>query len=168
MVSVEAVVQSVVATYRVLDDPQFWFVEDSVARDPYRRMASQLKILFDVEEDTDPNDDVSFGYILTRKGAPQSGARWILRASMVGPWAILLREAPGGPPILVSERTPSPSEDESSIRTIVAGWGLNLLDEDLLTRRVPLRLPNAEEDDATLYQALFTDSGFLPWEGRVE
>ena len=49
-----------------LDAPRFFFVRDALAANPYAGIVAQLERCFACENDTDPNDDVSFGYVLRR------------------------------------------------------------------------------------------------------
>lgn len=156
MVSQE-VMASIVQAYGSLEDPTFFFVSSAVDDDPYRAIVDRLEQTFEVEEDTDPDDDVSFGYLLRR------GSRdWVLRLSMVGPYGMLLRDPEGRPEVVTGVVGPR-SDDEAAIVRVVREGGVTLLGSDALAESVPLRLLDADED-ALLYQALFTETDFLPWE----
>ena len=104
------------------------------------------------------DDDVSFGFVLaTREG------RCVLRLSMVGRYAMLLRMVPGGPAQVLSADS-ALSEDEAHIVAEVARAGIDLLDRATLDERIPLVLFGAPRGETRLYQALFVGSDVIPWE----
>lgn len=156
---IDEVVDKIHLAYTSLENPDFSFVSRSIAQNPYADAVHQLSNLFEVEEDTDPNCDVSFKYILTR-----AAATLVLRLSMVGPYAILLRIDEDGETKLLSEDTASLSDEEKGVREILAKGGLSLLDHELLTQPVPLTPRDPEDDVICIYQALFTETDYLPWE----
>jgi hypothetical protein len=146
MTDLDEVVQSIRAAYGSLDHPRFDFVADSVRARTYSAMIGQLAQSFSTQDDTDVNTDVSFGCLLA-----SGGERWLLRVSMVGPYAVLVRlgrEVGGG--VVLSGPTASSSEAEQQLMGTVAASGLRLLDRDLLSR--------------TVYQALFVNTDFPPWQ----
>lgn len=48
--------------YMSFEEPNFSFVRKTISSQPYAPLLSKLKELFEVEEITDPNDDVAFIY----------------------------------------------------------------------------------------------------------
>lgn len=147
-------------TYGSLESPDFSFVADAVARRPHEELARELSHHFEVSEDTDPNDDVSFVYQLRR-----GGSTWILRVSMVGPYAILLRLVENGGADVISDDTAPRSESETDLLKRLSSRQLQVLDRDTLLQPVPLMLFNTAPENTRIYQALFCDSDILPWEG---
>ena len=63
---VQAVMDVIRSHYKSLQSPDFSFVRDTIPKRPYEKVLRQISKHFQVEEDTDPNDDVSFGYVLTQ------------------------------------------------------------------------------------------------------
>lgn len=110
-----------------------------------------------MEEDTDPNDDVSFGYLVT-----EGDHKWVLRLSMLGPYALFLRLEASV--TVVSGSTTPLSTPEETMLTILAQHGIHVMDMDELLWPVPLHLLNTDPRNVRVYQALFTDSAVLPWE----
>jgi hypothetical protein len=159
MIDLDEVVQSIRAAYGSLDHPRFDFVADSVRARTYPAMIGQLAQWFSTQDDTDVNTDVSFGCLLA------SGCeRWLLRVSMVGPYAVLVRLGREVGGVVLSGPTASSSEAEQQLIGTVAASGLRLLDRDLLSRTVPLRLLAAPSGTVSVYQALFVDTDFPPWQ----
>lgn len=155
----EDVLQVIRQRYRSLESPDFSFVEQALAKRPYQTMMSILQQRFQVEEDTDPNDDVSFGYVLTR-----GQQRWILRVSMLGPYAVLLRLDAADNAALIDPATTELSALEKELVATLADHGIHVLGLEVLLQPVPLQLFNTEPENTRVYQALFTDSDVLPWE----
>jgi hypothetical protein len=143
--------------YQSFESPDFSFVEEAISSRPYERVVQQIGTKFQVEEDTDPNDDVSFGYFLTN--GPQ---HWVLRISMLGPYAVLLRVSDSERAELVTSSEEAMSDAERDLLHILADNEVSLLAREVLLQPVPLSLFNAE--DTRVYQALFTDTDILPWE----
>ena len=144
--------------YASLEEPQFHFVYAVLALRPYDALRARLAARFAVTDDTVPDDDVSFGFVLdTREG------RHVLRLSMIGRYAMLLRMVPGAPAEVVAAGT-ALSEDEAHIVAELTRDGLDVLDRATLDERVPLVLFGAPKGETRLYQALFVDSDVIPWE----
>jgi hypothetical protein len=159
MTALDEVMERIRGAYGSLDEPRFDFVVDA-ARDPrYRTLIRNLAERYTLDADTDLNSDVSFGCVL-RYGAE----RWVLRVSMVGPYAMLLRLRGQGGATLVSSPDPSSSEAEQELIGAVEDSGLRLLDRTVLAAPVNLRLFNTAPNRTRVYQALFVDTDFLPWE----
>jgi len=138
--------------------PNWSFVSEALRRRPYQPLVDELAAIVSVEENTDPNDDVSFSFVL---GLGESA--WSLRLSMIGPYALLLRAHPS----VVEFLPPEPDERSATERRIVellASHGVQLLDRDLLEEPVDFAVTDSEADQPRLYQALFSDEVELPWQ----
>lgn len=157
-----AVTAHIRAAYGSTAEPDFSFVQIAVRERPHQELIEKLQQDFRVQEDTDPNDDVSFGYLL----AADSGS-WLLRLSMVGPLAALFRldEGLNVAQVLTPAR-PDLHGMERRILTLVAESGFSTLGQDILEQPVSLKLFNTDPDDVRVYQALFSDVEVLPWERR--
>ena len=156
---VQEVMDVIRSHYKSLQSPDFSFVRDTLSKRPYEKVIRQISTPFQVEEDTDPNDDVSFGYVLTK-----GSERWVLRLSMLGPYAVLLRLHQAARIEVMAHRAHVSSNSEKDLMTTLADHSIRLLDRDALLIPVPMRLFNAEPENTRVYQALFTDTDILPWE----
>jgi hypothetical protein len=92
-----------------------------------------------LEEDNDPNDDVSFGYLLTG-----SDERLFLQLSMVGRYAVVQRGLTDGSTELLSPTSLSNTPFSNRIAEILEKVGIQVLDQDTLSYPVPLVLFNTE------------------------
>jgi len=156
---VQEVMDVIRSHYRSLQSPDFSFVRDTLAQRPYEKVLRQLSTHFHVEEDTDPNDDVSFGYVLTK-----DSERWVLRISMLGPYAVLLRLHQTAGVEVMAPGAQVFSRAEKALITTLADHSIRLLDREVLRIPVSMRLFNAAPENTRVYQALFTDTDILPWE----
>lgn len=143
--------------YGSLETPSFFFVKEAMKTRPYQRIVEQLSENFHLKEDTDPNDDVSFGYVLE-----QGDRRFLLRLSMVGPYGILYRLNDKADMDLLSPHSAALSGPEKSLLRILRDEGIVLFEQDTLTLPVSIRLYNTEPGQSRLYQALFIDSDVIP------
>lgn len=146
--------------YENVASPNFSFVQDMLSKRPYERVVREIGSFVKLTEDTDPNDDVSFVYIL-EKGKTQ----WSFRISMLGPYAVLMRVGATGKCEVLSSSTEDLSELERQIIKLSEENGIIVLDKETLSVHVALKLFNTEEGNTRVYQALFTDSDVLPWLG---
>jgi len=55
----ENVYTQIQRTYKSFSKPEFFFVSDALQKRPYKEVIEQISPGFQVEEDTDPNDDVT-------------------------------------------------------------------------------------------------------------
>ena len=150
--------RSILQRYGSLEDPDFGFVQELLARDPCAGLREALATDFEVEEATDPNDDVCCSVVL-RVG----GRVWLLQQSLLGPYAVLLRDC-DGPSEVVADATATFDPRERLVLDLLERAGLQILDRATLERPVALELFNAEPDRVCVYQALFSDTDVLPWE----
>lgn len=159
----QEIVDSICDKYKSLESPDFSFVEQIVSTNPYAEITQYYKqIGFFLEEDTDTNDDVSFGYLLKKENK-----QWILRLSMVGSYAVLLElDDPINPQLVkVVSRVKYPlSNLEQQIVTVLEEHGIELMTQDILSIPIALSLFNTDLENTRIYQALFTDTDVLPWE----
>jgi hypothetical protein len=146
--------------YGSLETPNFSFVNEAISGRPYEEVIAEIGKYFTVEEDTDPNNDVSFGYFIVR-----NRQQWILRLSMIGPYAMLLRQNGVEKYQVLSTTLEDLTGFEKQIIEVISEKGINLLDREAMSKPIAIRLFNTKEENARVYQALFTDSDVLPWEG---
>lgn len=149
--------------YQSLAKPNFGWVSGAYHEDPARVIREKLASKFDVVDITDLNSDVSIGYELHEPG---SGAlKCVVRISMVGKYAVLVRNTPDTPAdMLVNGVADCRNPSEAFVAMILNEGGTELLDRETLSTPVPLRLFVADPDRVRMYQALFTDTDFLPGE----
>lgn len=158
MQTVEKILASIQDAYGSLEEPNFGFVSRALKRQPYRELLMSISHLYSVEEDTDENDDVSFGYILR-----SSTETCTLRISMVGPYCILLHVFDDGTCSLIEPSKKIGSPSAQRLVEALTQAGLHLLDEHTLLVPVDLALSNTEPDNRRIFQALFTDTDIIPW-----
>jgi hypothetical protein len=157
-IKIKSVMVAINNKYGSLESPKYTFVQEAIARKPYSDLVTRLSALADnIKEDTDPNDDVSFGYLL-KKGVEQL----FLQLSMVGNFAAVQRVHGSGSNELLDPGS-ARSDFEKSVIGHLKMADLVVLDDALLRTAVPLQLVNTEHDRTTVYQALFSDSESVPW-----
>ncbi len=145
--------------YGSLDAPHFDFVKESLEARPYDAIIEEIKQRIAVEEDTDPNEDVSFGYILTK-----GEKTWLLRISMLGPYAVLFRLPFPQKLEFVPSVPQECTDEETKLVELLNRNRIHLLGKVILSRPIALELFDTEKEKVSLYHALFSDSGELPWE----
>jgi hypothetical protein len=155
---VNEIINLIQKKYGSTDSPFFSFVQDMLSNQPYKFIIQEIKRIILVTEDTDPNDDVSFGYIIQN-----DKEYWSLRISMVGPYAVLMRIKANGNCEALSPTVKNLSELERQIMKVISDNGITVLDQEILSIPVRLKLFNTEESNTRIYQALFTDTDILPW-----
>ena len=139
---VQEIMDVIRSRYKSLQSPDFSFVRDTISQHLYEKVVRQLRKHFQVEEDTDPNDDVSFGY-----GLQKGNERWVLRISMLGPYAVLLRLHETARVEVLAPRPHATSSSEQTLLTTLTDHGIRVLDREALLTPVPLRLLNAEPEN---------------------
>lgn len=142
--------------YKSLEQPDFSFVSRAISSKPYDALINNLRELFDVEEITDLNDDVSFRYTVSK-----SNNRWVVELSMLGLYATVLRVSQLGHTEIVSQNSFAP-EDKDVISLLLENQFV-ILGKDELEQPVTLKLFNTEPENTCIYQALFSDTDMLPW-----
>lgn len=158
MTSLASIRRDILQKYGALDNPEFHFVQASLDARDYDDLINAIKKVLDVEDDTDPNDDVSFGLIMR-----EQNRRLVLRLSMVGRYALLLRSRDDGSYDVVDPSSAASSEERALAR-LLQNFNVELLDQATLMQHVPLTLYNTSAEDCRVYQALFTDDDVLPWQ----
>jgi len=150
--------------YRPLDSPRHAFVEDSIQMQPFREIVLKLKGHFEkVREDTDSNTDVSFGYII-----PRSQYFLIIRISMVGPFALVMRSFLDSSCELIERRNNAHhgQQDlgEEFVFDLLESEGLKILGKKVLSQVTSLSNVTEPEKEVSIFQALFVDDEDFPWE----
>lgn len=146
------IMTSLLDKYGSLEKPTFFFVESALAKRPYDAIVRKLAKYFNVEETTDPNEDVSFVFALS-----QGVDSWLLQLSMIGPYAIIL-----GDYEVVASDSDEQSESEKKILEVLLNNNIQVLNASCLSQPVPLKLFNTDLDNVRVYQALFSDVDALP------
>ena len=153
---VESIRTAILSKYGSLTEPRFDFVQAALDADEYRDLVQDLQSSFEIIEDTDPNDDVSFGLLL--RGAHGS---FVLRLSMIGRYAAFLRIDQHNRSQLVDAAA---APEERRVLEALRQFQIEPLDQATLSVRIPLELSNTTSATCRLYQALFMDTDVLPWE----
>ncbi len=139
--------------YKSLEQPDFSFVSSAISSKPYDALIKNLRELFDVEEITDTNDDVSFRYLLSK-----SSEQWVVELSMLGRYAVILGQHGL---VTLSHST----QQEQRILSLLLENQFVVLEQQQLEQPVSITLSNTEPENVCIYQALFSDTDLLPWKG---
>ena len=85
--------------------------------------------------------------------------------SMVGRYAAYCRKSDMGKVVeVLSELTNDLTEDEVKVMGLLSDHGFRLLTKTEMETPTKLKLTNAEPEEVCIYQALFFDTPFFPWE----
>jgi hypothetical protein len=152
----DTLLKAIELKYGSLEQPDFTFVNKTVLDNPYFSLLNELKIVFEVEEITDINDDVSFQYVLST-----SGKQWVIQVSMIGLYAIVLKILDDGD--LEFVRPDSSTIEEQKIISLLLENQFSILKQEILEYPCSLKLFNTESENVCIYQALFSDTDILPW-----
>lgn len=135
--------------YHSFDEPDFSFVEKVHSRNPYINISNSLERVFDLDENTDVNDDVCFSYLLSK-----SQWSWLLQLSMVGRYSIL-KFASEENLSLDIEHQIEVRKIEKSICEVLSENGIVILSKEIA--QAVLVPGNAFWNEGTVYQLLFSD-----------
>lgn len=136
--------------YKSLNSPQYSFVMESISTQPYQQLKTDVEAFASVEDLTDPNYEVCFHYLIESEGEAYS-----LNLSMVGPYVVLKEIEPSGKCRFITEAKQPCSEVERRVRAILRRHSIALLDEEILSTPVNIRLSDSDSKEATIAQALF-------------
>ena len=148
--------ETIKRTYISLEQPDFSFISKAISSRPYESLIQQIRSLFEVEELTDSNDDVSFRYLLSKQKN-----QWLVELSMLGRYATVLRISEIGPIRVITQNTCA--QEEQKIFSLLMENQFKILEQQELEQPFPLSLSNAEPENVCIYQALFSDTDVLPW-----
>lgn len=151
----EDILNHIVSAYGSLREPKFFFKERVVKLNPYSEFKRSLSGIYHVDEDVDLDDEQCFLYSVSN-GSEQ----WTIELSMVGPYALMFRW--NRKRELITRESKSVSQDERNMLGLLNNFSIVLLDENMLGKGVPLNL-NMETKEVTIYNALFSELGTLPW-----
>lgn len=155
--TMQAVMKALRDCYGSLDDPNFRKVSDKLRSNPYSQLTEAIRANgIEITDTTDLNGDVSVQLVLDRSG-DQVG----LGLSGVGPYAVLLHEDADERYSWITQSENAPTPLAALIAAIVKQAGFKLLDRDVVTRTITMSRPDGTTE-ATLYQALFTDTDRIP------
>lgn len=154
---IQPIMDALIASYGSLATPDYGKVYVAMAGSSHRQLIAALRAKgVDVLETTDENDDVS-----TQLVAAQSGDQVSLGLSGVGPFAAVVHQDGKGQYSWVSQPGKGPTPLAKLVATLVEQAGFRLLDRNVVTGTIKMKRPDGSTE-ATLYQALFTDSDQIP------
>lgn len=90
--------QYVVEAYGSFENPEYFFSRRLFERQKYPEMLGFIKGSYQFSEDTEPNADVSYSFVL-KKGEEKA----VMQVSFVGPYFYLSKVLPDGSPSLPEE-----------------------------------------------------------------
>ncbi len=159
--NIQVLSEKIVQKYKSLEYPDYSFVNKAISSRPYDSLIQQIKSLFEVEEITDSNDDVSFRYLLSK-----SKNQWVIELSMLGLYAAVLRLSDVMPIKVVTQN--ASDHDEQKIFSLLLESQFEILEQQELEHPFSIKLSNTEPENACIYQALFTDTDVLPWKEQTD
>jgi hypothetical protein len=144
-------------SYGSLEHPNWGFVSETVARDPYRSLLTELERELPVEDDTDINDDVCFTYLVRAR-------RYLsVKLSMVGPYALMLgvgNDADGLSQV-IADSVDCADDTEHKVLELITRHGFIVLSARQLEQRVPITFGG--KGGFTVYEGFFSQEDLLPW-----
>ncbi len=153
MVNQAAIIEMLIRFYGAGVKRDFAEVLGVFIRKPYDAVREHLRQALDRDLDdiTDPNDETSFGFAVDG---------YVLRLSMIGPYALLLRQEDEADTWIPIES--AATELEREVIECARSHGFLLMHRDELERTVDLW---GDEPASSLYHLLFVSEGELPWRG---
>jgi hypothetical protein len=156
--SVDDITGAMTATYGSLSEPDFGLVAQRLEQHPYGSLLAALGARFEVEDDTDSNDDHGLSL-----GLDRDGRSWALLLSVVGPYAAFGRVGQAWDAVL-TDRTPDLDDHERWVLHQLRQAGVRALSQEELEQPVGLSLFNTPAGRVLVYHALFSDIPGLPWD----
>ncbi len=138
--------KALAAAYGSLQAPNYAFVDRTLRQRPYRALVAALEQVVAVEEITEPNYDVSFGYVLGERAA------YLLHLSMVGPFAALFPLGPNR--TMGAALVRADSEIAETVLRLLSQHGLVVIDAPTLSLSTEVKDLNSGQD-LSIYEALF-------------
>jgi hypothetical protein len=155
--TVQKIMTALRSCYGSLDEPNFRKVYATMDSDHYRQLVEALRSSgAEVTNTTDRNDDVSIHLVMD-----QAGDQIGLGLSGVGPFAALVHQDADGRYYWVTRPDDAPTPLAALVATAVQRAGFQLLDRATVTKKIRMCRADGTEE-ATLYQALFTDTDMIP------
>lgn len=155
--TMQAIMTALRACYGNLEEPNYRKVTAILESDPYRPLIEELRSSgTEITESMDLNDDVAI--LLVVDQAKDQVGLWL---SGVGPFAALVHQDAEGRYCWVTGPDGAPTPLAALVATIVQRADLQLLDRRTVSRKIRMQWYDGETE-ATLYQALFTDTDIIP------
>lgn len=149
---VNEIMESIRASYGSLSDPDFSFLRFDERVNPLNELLNQLGRHIQITDDTDPNTDVCFSFVI------QSGdAERFLQISLVGPYACVRVLENHGRYLSAHDKLDA---IDKRIFEYLEYKDLKLVEPTTLATPVhELVLFNTDPSLVSVYHALFSDSG---------
>jgi hypothetical protein len=148
--------EHILRSYKSVAKPDYGFFAKLANDPPYGDILASIAKFATVTDDTVPDDDVSFSYII------HSGEKlWYLQLSAVGPFVALFSVPRGGRPTPRSSwRIVEPDRAECEVEDLLVrhlvSAGFHIVSAADLQQEVEFNLVN-NDGPVTLYQVLFRD-----------
>ena len=148
---------ALITTYGSLAEPRYHDIYATIDGPVHRNLVAELRRNgMEVLDTTDVNADVS-----TFLDISQSGDQVGLAMSGVGPFASLIHGHEDEGYFWVTKPDQGPTPLAKAVAALVEQAGFLLLTRDIVTRTIKMTRLD-ESTEATLYQALFTDTDWIP------
>ena len=156
-VMIRSIMTALVATYGNLTEPNYKKIYITMNGPVHRNMIDEFRRNgMDVLETTDTNDDVA-NFLVLRQSGDEVG----LALSGVGSFASLVHQDKDKQYSWVTAPDQGPTPLARMVARLVEQAGFLLLTRDIVTRMVKMNLRDGSTE-VTLYQALFTDTDWVP------
>lgn len=150
--------RDILAAYGDLQSPSFSFAQERRGQHWHASIVRAVLEHFDGEGVTTLDDEVCLSLLVRPHGTKQSC--WLVRLSLVGPYALVTRVTGHAEDWLVSED--DADDHERELILLVKEGGLRLIAASILCQSIRLRTPSLPPDQVTIYNALFTDFAPFP------
>ena len=144
----------IIKSYKSQNEPDYSFVQINLKRGLYKKFIIELQQVNSAVDVMDPNDDVCHSLDLKIESR-----RYLLQLSLVGRFATCFKLAKDGAFIEVL----SDVKEEFKIESLLSKYGIILLSKEDMEIPINLKLINTEKENVCVYQALFSDTDYLPW-----
>ncbi|EJF52734.1 hypothetical protein SapgrDRAFT_1009 [Saprospira grandis DSM 2844] len=150
MSKLKKTISDIRSKYGNLDDPDYLFIIKTYDQNPYRNLIAKMSSYLSLLDITDINYDASFAFSIKTKTSNH-----LLMMSMVGKYAVLIRQPDVEFEFVSENSTTDITEEEKLILHLLLDEGFELVDESLLYKVVS----NSENEDGeklNVYHLLFS------------
>lgn len=159
-ISIDNVIEDIRSAFRNQKSPDYSFVEKQLKKKPYNLSENSLECSYAIREITDINEDHSFRYVLKN-----NDKELVLEISMVGKYAcVLIKHNTNNYRLSTSKHL---SLHHQELYKFLKNNELIILPKEILEQPYSLNLNFADNENVKIYQALFTDTDYLPWESSL-
>jgi hypothetical protein len=159
-IKLEMIKKDILAVYGDFMCPDYSKIQRIYDESPYSLVTEELSTIFNVEENTDLNYDVSIGLTLCC-----GDEELALQLSLIGQYAVLIvSSVDGNGNMVIDSGTERKRNSEIKVLEILTRFNFDVLPSSLLSRKISFSRALSQSRDSSLYQILFSDEDILPWD----